>query len=547
MAILPANTDYTSKDFSSLRLRLIALIQSLFPTWTDFQVTNFGNILMEMFAFSLDVILFYQDNNAQESRITTATQRRNILALAKLINYTPALSVAATADETFTGVGLAVNVNLPAGTIVTTQDNPPISYQLLSPLVLAPGSPIATGSVENSTTEEDTYQGTGQADQAVALSETPFLGIVSIVGSSSGEWSQVDNFLLSGSGDKVFTISVDNNDVATVTFGDGTAGLMPSDILTITYKTGGGAAGNVEANTITKIPGTILDVDGNPATITVTNAEADGGVDEEFSALIQARAPLSIQNPTSSIARTDFETNALTFVGGLTRALMLTANENSQVPQNAGWLYLVPMGNPFAAPSPGVPSASLIQAVRSVFLSDNQGRAPRPAPLVFSLKTFGATYLDFAIMAKVYLTAAAAANSASVAAYKAAVLLALQTYFSPMLLTGQLNPDGSPIFGAPNPAIDFGYYLKQNSADPADAEFGQVPITELMKTVLDVTGTRAIGADALDFVVTTRTVAPDSTITAIETAVHHDINLNDEWFPRFLSVTLLNGDTGVDL
>src|SRR5882724_3545060 len=44
MGLLSQATDYTDKDFDSLRLRLQSLARSAFPTWTDFNIANFGNL-----------------------------------------------------------------------------------------------------------------------------------------------------------------------------------------------------------------------------------------------------------------------------------------------------------------------------------------------------------------------------------------------------------------------------------------------------------------------------------------------------------------------
>ncbi len=49
--MLPASVDYTDRDFDSLRARLIALVKSVFPDWSDFDVASFGNVLLELFAF----------------------------------------------------------------------------------------------------------------------------------------------------------------------------------------------------------------------------------------------------------------------------------------------------------------------------------------------------------------------------------------------------------------------------------------------------------------------------------------------------------------
>ena len=50
MPLLPPSVDYTDKDFDALRERLIALLQSVFPEWSNFAVAGFGNkaILMAM-------------------------------------------------------------------------------------------------------------------------------------------------------------------------------------------------------------------------------------------------------------------------------------------------------------------------------------------------------------------------------------------------------------------------------------------------------------------------------------------------------------------
>ena len=59
MPILPPSVDYAEKDFDALRQRLIALIGSAFPDWSDFSVASFGNVLLEMYAFVGDVLGYY--------------------------------------------------------------------------------------------------------------------------------------------------------------------------------------------------------------------------------------------------------------------------------------------------------------------------------------------------------------------------------------------------------------------------------------------------------------------------------------------------------
>ena len=58
MALLAQASDFTDRDFDALRLRLQSLVRSVFPEWTDFNVANFGNLLLELYAFVGDVLGF---------------------------------------------------------------------------------------------------------------------------------------------------------------------------------------------------------------------------------------------------------------------------------------------------------------------------------------------------------------------------------------------------------------------------------------------------------------------------------------------------------
>jgi|GEM_PF-5424762 len=102
MAARAQATDYTDRNFDSLRLRLQNLVRSVFLEWTDFNVANFRNLLLALHAFLGDVLTFYQDHQARESRIAMVTQRKNLIALTNLLGFRPAGARAATADVTFT-------------------------------------------------------------------------------------------------------------------------------------------------------------------------------------------------------------------------------------------------------------------------------------------------------------------------------------------------------------------------------------------------------------------------------------------------------------
>jgi hypothetical protein len=154
VAIVPPNVDYTDKDFDALRERLIALVRSAFPEWSDFSVASFGNLLLELYAFVGDVIAYYLDAQARESRLATATQRKNVIALARMLGFKVQGARASTAKVALSlGAPPSAPATIPAGTVVRTQEvTEPVRFQLLAPAVFAAGSspPTVIAVAENS-------------------------------------------------------------------------------------------------------------------------------------------------------------------------------------------------------------------------------------------------------------------------------------------------------------------------------------------------------------------------------------------------------------
>src|SRR5690606_32631134 len=205
LAILPPSVDYTDKDFDALRARLIALVRSVFPDWSDFSVATFGNVLLEMYAFVGDVVTFYLDAQARESRLVTATQRKNVIALAKMLGYRLHGARAATAEVVLElSESPAAAVHFAAGTVVRTQEvTEPVRLQLLSPVIIPAGAdpPVGTAVVENSRTHTQLFDARGLADLEIVLDHTPYLDGSAVVTTSQGIFSEVDSFLDSGPND----------------------------------------------------------------------------------------------------------------------------------------------------------------------------------------------------------------------------------------------------------------------------------------------------------------------------------------------------------
>jgi len=89
--------DYVTKDYAGFRQGMLDLIPLLLPQWTDRSESDFGVVLIEMFAYVADILSYYQDRVANEAYLSTATQRRSVVELLRLIDYQVDPGLSATA------------------------------------------------------------------------------------------------------------------------------------------------------------------------------------------------------------------------------------------------------------------------------------------------------------------------------------------------------------------------------------------------------------------------------------------------------------------
>lgn len=468
MSILPKHADYSDKDFDAIRLRLQKLVKSVYPDWTDFAVTNLGNLLLEMFAFVGDITSFYQDAQAAEAFLPTATQRKNILAICSRLGYRPPSGSAARAPVLITLEAPPIaDVLIPAGTSIRTQDSrDPVEFQLLSGVTIEAGAnpPVAVGTAEHSRSfTEQEIQVTGLPDFQHQISNIPYIDGSMVVFSGLTQYTEAPtgNFLHSGPTDNHFVVVVDQNERATVRFGNGINGRIPTEQLTISYAVGGGLRGNVEVNSLTKIDGQFFDAYGNRVRAAITNpGKAQGGADRLTSAQIKQLAPESLRTVKNSVAREDFEINARR-LPGVERALMLTSNEMPEIEENAGILFVVPADG-------GVPTATFKQQVLDFIKADY------PPTLTFRLSVQDPLFRQINIRTVVFPQS----NSTTAKlAMKADIVEALRAYFAIHQADGTQNPN-----------VRFGFEYK----DSAGIANGEIPYTDVLNVIRDVTRVRKL-------------------------------------------------------
>ena len=369
--------DYTSRDWSAIVQMMLDSAVVLFPEWTNRTSSDFGVVLIELFAYPFDVLNFYVDRVANESFLATATQRTSVLALAAQLNYTPNGSQASTAVLSLTLPGAAV-LTIPAGTEFSgglDSNGDPLIFTSDSDVVV-PGSggpQTITVDVTQGAVVDMELLGTscGFVNTTYTLADTPVIDgsltvfVIESLLTGYIAWSPIAHLLDAGPTDNVYSTSLDTFGGITITFGDGINGRIPpnSSVVRASYRTGGGAESNVVPHSIDEIvdPTDLFAASGGTLTsltgVSVDNpTAATGGADPESTESIRTNAPLQLTALERAITMKDFRALAVRLPG------VAKANATAVVYTNVV-VYIAPAGG-------GTPSGPLLTAVEDYFGPD---------------------------------------------------------------------------------------------------------------------------------------------------------------------------------
>lgn len=325
MSRVPTNgIDYTSKDYESFRNDMIKQLGIKMPEYTDIRQSDAGIVLLELLAQGLDVISYYQDVLANEVFLVTAEQRTNVLKWCQMLGYTPKASTPSEFTQVFVLSAVQdTDTIIPAGTKVKTKGSSTeseIYFETASDLVIPAGKLgnemqdgeyLYTVKVVQGVSVSGELLGssTGSPEQKFKLNYTPVIvdSIEVIINEGNGfeEWTRVDNFVDSTPTSKHYTVYINDNDEATITFGDGVFGKIPKKYengIYCNYRVGGGIQGNVSANKI-------IVLDSNIALVSETfnpyPAEVEGYEKESLSD-IKINAPVAHRNLWGALTAEDF-------------------------------------------------------------------------------------------------------------------------------------------------------------------------------------------------------------------------------------------------
>lgn len=361
---MTTSIDYTSRDFDSISASLLNRIPLYLPEWTNLSASDFGVVLIELFATLGDMINFYIDRVGNEAFIDTAVLRQSVLRIAAMLDYQVAQQTAAQCDIQFTLTGAASGITIDKGTPVLTSaaadGSAPVRFETDEDLsiALAGGNGTVSATEGTTITDEPVAPSDGTANQMYQIFNPNVIGgslLVEVADGVAGafsSWQLVQNFVDAPPGGAAYKVVVDEHNVLTLQFSDGLLAKIPpiGALIRATYRYGVGSAGNVGVGTVNTL-GISL-----PTVFSAINTSAGtGGGDAEPISSIQLAAPFGRQTQNRAVSLADFVNLALSVDG------VAKADAKSEVWTSVN-LIIAPVGG-------GVPNSSIKSRVLA-FMSD---------------------------------------------------------------------------------------------------------------------------------------------------------------------------------
>lgn len=316
-------SSYTARDFETIFSELEAFVLQTRPElFSDFFESNLGVALIQLNALVGDVVSFGQDIAAMEVFLATARRLESALRFARSVGYIP--RSANPAEVTVDSINLPESVTtngatIAAGAVIAVGD---LQYELLDDAIIPPGSTLSALSLFEGTTLTEEFDESSSPNQEIVsavgivadLSWQVFIGDPGI---PTNEWTQVTNVSFEESATETYEVFLDGDGKLHVTFGDGTAGKIPDDTITLIYRTTLGAQGNLPAGAVRGAITAELGGPGGSVSITYENttSAATGGRDRESINELRVNVPAFIRSVDKILTLRDYETNVLRVPG----------------------------------------------------------------------------------------------------------------------------------------------------------------------------------------------------------------------------------------
>lgn len=326
--------DYTSRDYLSIRDDLLSRASAAIPEWTSRNRSDFGVLMVDLWAYMGDILHYYVDRAAAESYLGTATQRSSVLAIANLLDYKPLFQTSATGTVEIRASDPAHSstIVIPANTgfVSPATDNYPIVYftstasASMAPSVASVVVPVAEGKYVASELPVNAVTrvagvSNGLSSQrfnlyytgAIASSVKVYVSEGTVVNGSPTalEYSYTANLSDALSSSRSFTLEVTADGITQVIFGNGINGKIPANgaQVSVSYRRGQGTNGNLPEGSVSA-----YDAGSNiTGTYIVSSSTMSGGSNAESIESIRANIPLMFRTQDRAVSVQDFKDLAL--------------------------------------------------------------------------------------------------------------------------------------------------------------------------------------------------------------------------------------------
>lgn len=299
-------------DFEHHVTKLIEYLQHHLPdVYQDFLEDNAARTLIDAISFEASLISYMINVNAKEWFLPTASTRKAMYLLGRLVDYTLTSKTASIVTLKFTlSAASTVDIVIPQGFRVQSQDGT-ATFETDSAVTLDAGdTTVEVAATQGSTVVEIVGVSTGAARQEYTSTSQGIMDSL-VVYVDDIAWTNFETNLVMVSTDKGYTCMYDEEFKLIIEFGSGEFGMIPptGSRIKMSYRHGGGFEGNVGVGTLTELLDEVTDNNGTVVTtLSVTNAAAaSGGGDEESIDDARLNIPLSVRSMDRLVSEEDHE------------------------------------------------------------------------------------------------------------------------------------------------------------------------------------------------------------------------------------------------
>jgi hypothetical protein len=453
-------TAFSGLDYDNIIVDVINLVKDnpdYNINWDDFLSSDAGRMLTELFAYITDQLATRVDWVVNEGYLSTATQKRSVMRLLKIIGYNFTLPVAAsvvvdvtTGNSSYPGpYYLTAAYDSVEGTLspfslpVTDTTGSATTFELISYDSVTEEYDYKIGvKVESASTELNFYEGVTYVEDFTATTDNGYtftltnspviegsIRVYFINGVTEEEMLKVNSFLDpeaqaeedDDGNDYGIPYVLEVNEDETVTVETGTTALLTNsnrrlaenDVAKVFYRVGGGTNGNVPAQSINTTKTLSVEVVAGGDTIVqltggtggaglINNSQGTGGTAGETADHAATYAPLQLRTSNKAVSAEDYDT----LLNAHNNILTAKVYGNSNVPSTVFTEYGVYL-NPFDVWIYAIPDSSSWSSYNASRYNDIEWISLRLQNMFNNIHSFrsgqfnfGDTYLNTAVAGK---------------------------------------------------------------------------------------------------------------------------------------------------